>query len=329
MSEFDLIARLDELINAVDRAGSNACVIGIGDDGAVLNIPQNRQIVVTTDTLVEGVHFLETAEPQSLGHKVLAVNLSDLASMGAQPAWFFLAMTLPAPDFSWLESFAQGMGDLARSSAVVLAGGDTTSGPQLSITITAIGLIEPGTALTRGGARVGDLVAVSGELGDAAHALEILKNGGTPDPTSRIALERPEPRVQLGRQLRGLATSCIDISDGLLADLGHVLAASATGAEIDVDLLPASMTLIGLPTGQRRQLQTAGGDDYELCFTIPDNRREDLERLGKESAYPLTVIGKINASGELVCTKADGNVYLPRGHGYDHFPKKQPPEESQ
>jgi thiamine-monophosphate kinase len=321
MSEFDLIRQLHERINVVDGGGSSACAVGIGDDGAVLDIPRDRQVVVTTDTLVEGVHFLNTTDAQSLGHKALAVNLSDLASMGAQPAWFFLALTLPAPDLRWLESFAQGMGDLARSAGVVLAGGDTTSGP-LSITITAMGLVESGMALTRDGARNGELVVVSGQLGEAAHALEVLQAGGMPGPASRAALECPEPRLQLGRQLRGLATSCIDISDGLIADLGHILEASAAGAEIDIDRLPGSASLAGLAEGQRRQLQTSGGDDYELCFTIPVSRQEELDRIARECACPLTVIGKINASGELVCTMADGHVFLPRGRGYDHFPEK-------
>jgi len=319
MSEFDLIRQLHERINGADGSDLSACVVGIGDDCAVLEIPQDRQVVVTTDTLVEGVHFLKTSDAQSLGHKALAVNLSDLASMGAQPAWFFLALTLPAPDLSWLESFAQGMGDLARSAGIVLAGGDTTSGP-LSITVTAIGLIEPGMALTRDGARNGELVVVSGQLGEAAHALEILKAGGEPGPAGRVALERPEPRLQLGRQLRGLATSCIDISDGLVADLGHILEASAAGAEIDVDLLPGFAILARLPEEQRRQLQTSGGDDYELCFTIPGNRREELGRMAEECACPLTVIGRINDSGKLVCTMADGTAFVPRGRGYDHFP---------
>jgi len=258
MSEFDLIRQLHERING---GGSSACVVGIGDDAAVLEIPPNRQVVVTTDTLVEGIHFLSSSDAQNLGHKALAVNLSDLASMGAEPAWFFLALTLAAPDQAWLESFARGMGNLARSAGIVLAGGDTTSGP-LSITITAMGLVEPGMALTRDGARSGELIVVSGQLGDAALALETLKAGGIPGPASRAALECPEPRLQLGRQLRGLATSCIDISDGLVADLGHILEASAAGAEIDIDLLPGSTSMAGLAVAQRRQLQICGGDDY-------------------------------------------------------------------
>ncbi len=318
MSEFDLIRRLHERINGVDAAVSSACIVGIGDDGAVLDIPSDRQLVVTVDTLVEGVHFPSTTDVQRLGHKALAVNLSDLASMGAQPAWFFLALTLPAPDLSWLDSFTQGMGDLARSAGIVLAGGDTTAGP-LSVTITAMGLVEPGMALTRDGARNGDLVVVSGQLGDAAYALELLKAGGMPDYHSRAALENPEPRLKLGRRLRGLATSCIDLSDGLVADLGHILKASAVGAEIKLDLLPGSAGLANLPEGQRWQLQAAGGDDYELCFTIPANRRNELDRVATECGSPLSVIGEITASGELVCLMDNGNVFVPQGRGYDHF----------
>ncbi len=318
MSEFDLIRHLHERINGVDAAVSSACIVGIGDDGAVLEIPPDRQLVVTSDTLVEGVHFLSNTDVQRLGHKALAVNLSDLASMGAQPAWFFLALTLPAPDFSWLDSFARGMGDLARPAGIVLAGGDTTSG-SLSMTITAMGLVEPGMVLTRDGARNGDLVVVSGQLGHAAHALEQLKAGGSPDSQSRAALEIPEPRLQLGRRLRGLATSCIDLSDGLVADLGHILKASAVGADIRVDVLPGSASLAGLAEKQRRQLQATGGDDYELCFTIPANRRNELDGMARECGSPLTVIGEINTSGELVCLTDDGNVFVPRGRGYDHF----------
>jgi len=318
MSEFDLIRHLHQRINAFDQGSSSGCVVGIGDDAAVLEIPRDRQLVVSSDTLVEGVHFLKNTNAQHLGHKSLAVNLSDLASMGARPAWFFLSLTLASPDPEWLDLFASGMGKLARSLDIVLAGGDTTSGP-LSITITALGLVEPGMALTRDGAGNGDLVVVSGQLGHAAYALETIVAGGTPQPEIRAALERPEPRLNLGRKLRGLATSCIDVSDGLIADLGHILKASSLGAEIEIDLLPGADALAALSEGQRRRLQAAGGDDYELCFTIPMNRQSELDRISNQCACPLTVIGKINSSGELVCTTADGTVFVPRGGGYEHF----------
>ncbi len=321
MSEFDLIRRLQDIFRVGPGDGSPACVIGIGDDGAVLDIPEGNQLVVTSDTLVEAVHFSTGTDAANLGHKALAVNLSDLASMGAEPAWFFLAITLPTPDLSWLNLFAQGMADLARSTGITLAGGDTTSGP-LSITITAMGLVESGQALTRGGARNGDLIVVSGCLGDAAHALAMLQSGEPPDPASRAALECPEPRLQLGRRLRGLATSCIDISDGLIADVGHILEASAAGAEIDIERLPCSAQLAGLPGAQKWELQTAGGDDYELCFTLPECRQDELDEIARESGGQLTIIGKINTSGVLVCRMGDGTEYTPRARGYNHFPEK-------
>jgi thiamine-monophosphate kinase len=318
MSEFALIMRLQQGINATNEGPSPGCVVGIGDDAAVFDIPLSRQLVVTSDTLVEGVHFPLNTDAHSLGHKALAVNLSDLAAMGAEPAWFFLALTLPAPDLPWLDLFARGMGELAQSLGVLLAGGDTTSGP-LSINITAMGLVEPGMALTRDGAGDGDLVVVSGRLGHAAHALETILAGTTPQPGIRAALERPEPRLKLGRQLQGLATSCIDVSDGLVADLGHILRASSVGALINLDLLPGSTGLAGLTDGKRRRLQASGGDDYELCFTIPKNRQSELDRISEECACPLTVIGKINSSGKLVCTTADGTVIVPEARGYEHF----------
>lgn len=320
MSEFELIRRLQGFFKATPGAGSPACVVGIGDDGAVLDIPEGKQLVVTSDTLVEAVHFPTGTDAANLGRKALAVNLSDLASMGAEPAWFFLALTLPLPDQSWLDLFAQGMAELAQSTGITLAGGDTTSGP-LSITITAMGLVESGQALKRNGARNGDLVVVSGCLGDAAHALAIMRSGETPDPASRAALECPEPRLQLGRLLRGLATSCIDISDGLIADIGHILEASAAGAEIDIERLPCSVQLAALPEAQKWELQTAGGDDYELCFTLPECRQDELDKIARESGSPLTIIGKINTSGTLVFRMADGTEYIPRTSGYNHFPE--------
>ncbi len=322
MSEFDLIKRLQEIISIKPAAGHPSCVIGIGDDGAVLAVPSGRQLVVTTDTMVEAVHFRPRSAACDLGYKALAVNLSDLASMGAEPAWFFLALTLPSADSAWLESFAQGMADLAGTSGIELAGGDTTSGP-LSITITALGLVETGKALTRSGAQEGDLLVVSGTLGDAAFALHTMNAGGTADIASRNALDRPVPRLQLGRCLQGLATSCIDVSDGLLADLGHILLASGKGAEIELERLPGSNSMNALEESERLELQTAGGDDYELCFTIPPQRRSELEQIEKETGTRLTVIGEITASGELLCKTPDGGIYLPMKRGYEHFSRNE------
>ena len=322
MSEFDLIKRLQNLVNPGNEGASRPCVLGIGDDCAVLEIPANRQLVVTCDTLVEGVHFAAGADALDLGHKALAVNLSDLAAMGAEPGWFFLALTLPQPDTNWLDSFSDGLGSLARAAGITLAGGDMTSGP-LSITITAMGLVEAGQALARAGARDGDLVVVSGCLGDAAHALELLAAGGSPRDDCRAALDRPEPRLQLGRQLSGLATSCIDLSDGLAADLGHILDASGVGAQIRLDRLPASAKLKTLTDKARWNLQIAGGDDYELCFTIPASRENELDRLSHQGHCPLTVIGKIIASGGLSWTAPDGQTFMPSRQAYDHFPEQK------
>ena len=316
MSEFDLISRLQEIIST----GPGSCVIGIGDDAAVLDVPPDRQLVVTTDTLVEGVHFRPQMPAEDLGHKALAVNLSDLAAMGAEPAWYFLALTVPAVDSAWLDSFAEGMAKLAECAGIELAGGDTTAGP-LSVTITALGLVESGQALTRNGAQEGDLVAVSGVLGEAAFACKSLDGGMTPDATARRALDHPIPRLSLGRCLRELATSCIDLSDGLLADLGHILHASGKGAEIELERLPGADCLNDLEETDRLQLQTAGGDDYELCFTIPPDRESELVRIANESGTGLTVIGRITASQELLCKTRDGAVYRPSGRGYEHFTK--------
>jgi len=318
MSEFDLIRRLQEIICVNPAAEPAGCVIGIGDDAAVLAVPPHRQLVVSTDTLVEGIHFRPQTLARDLGHKALAVNLSDLASMGAEPAWFFLALTVPAIDSSWLDSFAQGIAVLAAQAGIELAGGDTTAGP-LSITITALGLVEPGKALTRAGAREGDLVVVSGELGAAAFALKALANGDMPDAASRSALDRPQPRLELGRRLQGLATSCIDLSDGLLADLGHILRASGTGAEIELERLPGSDSLVGLDEAERLELQTSGGDDYELCFTIPPHREAELAHIAEQTDVRLTVIGEITAAPGLRCKTRQGGVYLPPGKGYEHF----------
>ena len=201
MAEFDLIRRLQQIVCGRSGSGQHQPVIGIGDDAAVLNVPVGQQLVVTTDTLVEGVHFLSETHPGDLGHKSLAVNLSDLAAMGAEPAWFFLALTLPHEQHEWLNDFAQGIAGLAESARIHLAGGDTTRGP-LSVTITALGLVGRGQALTRSGAREGDLIAVSGVIGDASSALRELNSGRPPSEDVLRALHRPEPRLELGRRLR-------------------------------------------------------------------------------------------------------------------------------
>jgi len=321
-SEFELIRRLQEIISIERVAGRPSCIIGPGDDAAVLSIPRDRQLVVSTDTLVEGIHFFPGTAARDLGYKALAVNLSDLAAMGAQPAWFFLALTIPVFDSGWLESFALGMAGLAGDAGIALAGGDTTSGP-LSVTITALGLVELGQALTRAGAMDGDLVVVSGTLGEAACARKALAAGAVPETASRKALDHPTPRLELGRRLQACATSCIDVSDGLLADLGHILLASGKGAEIELESLPCAASLLGLDETERWELQTAGGDDYELCFTIPSERQPELKLIAQESGTRLTVIGKITAAPELRCLNREGGIHSPGKKGYDHFWKEE------
>jgi thiamine-monophosphate kinase len=324
MSEFDLIRRLQEVICAPGARYRPQCVLGIGDDGAVLELPPpephlpQQQLVVCTDTLVEGVHFPVGTGPGAIGHKVLAVNLSDLAAMGAEPAWFLLALTLPSAAPAWLEPFAQGMARLASAASIYPAGGDVAAGP-LNVCITALGLVDKGRALTRSGAAAGDLVVVSGRPGAAAHALAALQSGRVPDERDLAALEFPQPRLALGLALRGLATACIDLSDGLLADLGHVLEASGVGAELELRHLPCAESMASLPETGRWRLQLAGGDDYELCFTLPAALAGELEGLRRRGDIELTVIGRITAEPGLVLRAPDGSPYRAERAGYEHF----------
>jgi len=318
MPEFDLIRRLQEQICVTDAPRRSRCTLGIGDDAAVFDIPGDRQLVVCTDSLVEGVHFPSSTNAAAVGHKALAVNLSDLAAMGAEPAWFLLALTLPEARAEWLDAFAQGMARLASVSGAYLAGGDVTSGP-LNICVTAMGLVEPGKALTRAGARPDDRVVVSGRPGAAAHALAALQSGREPDESDRAALDYPEPRLSLGHALLGNATSCIDLSDGLLADLVHILEESAVGAELDLARLPCPASMSAIPEQDRWPLQLGGGDDYELCFTIPADREGQLPELAAMCDIELTVIGRITEQAGLFLRDPAGGLYHPQQLGYEHF----------
>ncbi len=319
LSEFDLIQRYFR-----DLAPGRAEVaLGIGDDGAVIDIPPDRQIVLAVDTLVAGVHFPEDAPPESVGHKALAVNLSDLAAMGAEPAFALLSLTVPDVDEDWLAGFAAGFGRLARGHSVALVGGDTTRGP-LSITVQVGGLVPRGRALTRGGARPGDRIVVTGTLGDAALGLDLWlggERGGTPTREELVRrLHRPEPRTEWGGALRGLAHSAIDISDGLLADLGHVLAASGCGAVVDVDAVPLSAAFLAEYNGERPPRQALnGGDDYELCFTVPESELGRVAELAKLLDTPITPVGWIERTSGLRLVRGDGGAYEPAAGGYDHF----------
>jgi thiamine-monophosphate kinase len=322
--EFDLI----ELIRERTALSRGDVALGIGDDAALLRPAAGHQLVACTDTLVAGVHFPTGTAPADIGWKSLAVNLSDLAAMGATPAWAMLALTLPRADHRFVEAFAEGFAQLARTHAVALVGGDTTQGP-LSITVGAFGFVPEGRALLRSGARVGDAVFVTGTPGDAAAALRLLRDAGlgTRDALNQQArsellsrLNRPEPRVAAGLALRGVASACIDVSDGLLADLQHVCRAGGVGAVIDVDAVPASSAMLALFTAtDRRTFGLGGGDDYELCFTAGVDH---LDRIAAEFArlgVSVTRIGRIVAEPGVLVRDANGNaVEVPRP-GWQHF----------
>ena len=321
LAEFSLIERFF----AVPSGPRDDVVLGIGDDAAVVNVPAGEQLAVAVDTMVAGVHFPEVASAADIGHKALAVNLSDMAAMGATPRWATLALTLPQPDDEWVESFAHGFFALAERFRVQLIGGDTTRGP-LCVSVQILGTLPQHRALQRAGAQIGDRVFVSGMLGDAGRALRLLRRDRACAAPARAALEnrlhRPEPRVLLGARLRGLASAAIDVSDGLLADLAHVLAASGVGAALDVDALPRSdafRSCIRPDEPDWLELPLAAGDDYELCFTAAPHHAAALQTVAEELGVPLTDIGQIEAAPGLRCHHADGRVHQPVRRGYEHF----------
>jgi len=294
--------------------------LGVGDDCALLQVAAGCELAVSIDTLVSGVHFLSDSDPEGLGHKALAVGLSDLAAMGAEPAWATLALTLPAADDGWISAFARGFAALASAHRVALVGGDLTQGP-LSMTVQVHGLVPAGQGIRRSGARPGDLVCVSGTLGDAGLALTLLQEGAPVAADLRERLERPTPRVALGLALRGLATAMIDLSDGLAADLGHILAASGLGAEVELARLPLSPALARqVAECEAWGLPVASGDDYELCFTVPPARARALAVAARRACCPVAVIGRVRSLSGLVFTRPDGTPWQPQRLGYDHFP---------
>jgi len=311
VDEFDLIRRYFEPLGP----SGGALTLGIGDDCALLDVPAGQQLAVSTDTLVEGRHFTAAVDPAALGHKALAVNLSDLAAMGAQPLAYTLALTLPERDPQWLSGLVSGLAALAAASGIVLAGGDTTAGP-LSLTLTVMGAVPPDQALRRSGARPGDLIAVSGTLGDAAYALH---HPGA-DAGLDARLHRPTPRLALGLAMRQLASAAIDISDGLAGDLGHILRASAVGAELEADALPTSAALARLSAVEPRlQAQLHGGDDYELCLCIPPQRWAEAQARAAVLELPLTQVGSITAEPGLRLRRGSGAPHTIPTRGYLHF----------
>jgi thiamine-monophosphate kinase len=302
-----------ELIERFFTRPARRAVLGVGDDCAVLAPTPGMQLCVSTDMLVEGRHFLSTVAPQRLGHK---------AACGAEPLAFTLALALPRADEVFLQGFAEGLWTLAEHHGIDLVGGDTTAGP-LNICITVIGQVPVGQAMLRSGARAGDELWVSGTLGDARAALEVFRGTlevpGDAFTTLRRAMELPEPRVVLGQRLRGVASSAIDVSDGLLGDLGHVLRRSAVGARLDIDALPRSAQLATLPPAVQRECLLHGGDDYELLFTAAAARREAVLDAAREAGVPVRCIGRIEPGDELVVTDGRGQSLAVERGGFDHF----------
>lgn len=313
MSEFDLIRRY------FTRPTPNAN-LGVGDDAALLSVSPGMELALSTDMLVSGTHFFPDADPFLLGHKTLAVNLSDMAAMGAQPRWATLAVSLPHADEAWLGRFSAGFFALADEYGVALVGGDTTRGP-LNLCVTILGEVPVGQALRRDGARVGDDIWVSGRPGMAALGLAHAKGECALDGAMRDlcldALQRPQPRVALGMALRGTAHSAIDVSDGLLADLGHILECSAVAAEVELESLPVAAS--GTARGMAQQLALAGGDDYELCFTAPVPARDRLKELASQLGLVLTRIGHVRTGTGCEVRDASGRTISMGKAGYDHF----------
>ncbi len=311
LSEFQLIARY---FSGLATAGpAEGVLLGIGDDAAILRLPRGEDLVVSIDTLVSGVHFPASLSPRAVGHRALAVNLSDLAAMGARPMWFTLALTLPEVNEPWLEGFAAGLGQLAHRAGIALVGGDTTRGP-LSITIQVHGAAAPRTALRRDGAKPGDELWVTGRPGLAALGLRVLQSGAREEEPACAAFLWPEPRVAMGRALRGLATAAIDVSDGLLADAGHIAERSGCGIEIDTACLPLEAELAALRREDALALCLTGGDDYELCFTAPAAAAEPIESAAAALGLPCRRIGRVAEGSGTQCAG-----FCPERTGFQHF----------
>lgn len=320
LGEFELIRRFFLAPSAARR--NSGVILGIGDDAALLDLPKGTDLVVSVDTIVSGRHFLAGADPRAIGHRALAVNLSDMAAMGATPAWATLALTIPDADSSWLEKFAAGFLALADAHAVALIGGDMTRGP-LTISVQILGHAPHGTALRRSGAKAGDLLAVSGTLGDAAAGLAFLKQPPAVPSAAVDALLRrfdyPIPRVQLGIAARGIATAAMDISDGLTGDLPKLAQASGLAAHVNVDQLPLSPSMrAAVGPRQARDWALAGGDDYELLLAVPPDRFAEMAAVADQLNLTLSPIGELRA-GVGVTWSLNGADFVPDVSGYDHF----------
>lgn len=316
LSEFELINKYFK--NAFNNSTDVKC--GIGDDAAIVSLPAGMELAISVDTLVAGIHFPLAASPEDIGYKSLAVNLSDMAAMGAEPQWIMLSLTMPENNEAWLQSFMSGFGVLAKQYSLSLMGGDLTHGP-LSVTVQTHGYVPAGQALYRHGTEIGDLIYVSGTLGDAGLALRMLDNKQDVEEKYRDyliqRLNRPVPKIELGIVLRGIANSVIDISDGLLADLNHILVASHKGAEVFLDKLPVSEAISQLPDELAIDIALSSGDDYELCFTVPPERKSIVEK--KLSSFPLSFIGQVMEGTGIKWLRNDGSEFLPSGNAYRHF----------
>lgn len=329
MNEFTLIDAYFKSLS--ERAGGLRCDLGIGDDAALVTVPHGKQLVITTDTLIEGVHFPRDTFPADIGYKALAVNLSDLAAMGAKPAWYTLNLSLPAFSTAWLESFCGGLEQMMRQQPITLIGGDTTRGA-LSITIQAMGLVDSGCALRRCGAQPGDDIYVSGRIGEAGVGLRAVQQKLAIDGQALQAavnrLNRPQPRNALGEALTSLASACIDVSDGLMADLNHLLNRSGAGADVDLDKVPLAEALstgtvlarLALtdpsPQGVRR-FAVSAGDDYELCFTATPARRAQIEQAAQQAGVSVTRFGSVTRAPGIFDSACGGEMLMPLG--YSHF----------
>lgn len=313
-----------ELIDRYFKRAAPRGMLGVGDDCALFGVPPGMQVATSTDLLVQGRHFFPDVDPRALGHKSLAVNVSDLAAMGARPIGCLLGLALPDVREPWLAAFADGFHSMAQAAGCPLLGGDTTGNPGvLTISVTVFGAVRPEAALRRDGACAGDDIWVSGALGDADIAYRLLSGQMPADDAllarTRRALEWPQPRFALGQALAGVARAAIDISDGLLQDLGHILKASGVGARLYLDDLPVSPALAGVPAERVRHAVLAGGDAYELCFTAPADRSDAIRAIGAESGVAVTRIGAIEAASGVTVLDADGRPLHDLPRGFDHF----------
>lgn len=315
MDEFDIIAKYF----ATRTLMRPDVIVGSGDDCAILEIPSQQQLAVSIDTLISGVHFPVDTPAFDIGYKSLAVNLSDLAATGAEPAWVTMSLSLPEANAEWLNNFAKGFFKLANQFKMQLIGGDITRGPILTITIQVHGLVPPHKALLRKGAQIGDLIYVTGTLGDAGFALQLLKAKQSVPNDLLSRLNQPSPRVAAGLALRNIASSAIDVSDGLIADLNHILESSQVGASVELQNIPLSTDLQKNDFNSAIQLALSAGDDYELCFTVPSEREDKLNKAFKDIDCGYKKIGVIEAQRGLRVINKDGSLFDLKNNGYKHF----------